>query len=350
MTTALNTTALNNIHFIINNKGVVTTKSTEIAEIFDKQHKNVMQAIDKIECSEEFTGLNFQPSKYIDSSGKVNKCYNLTKDGFAFLAMGFTGKKAAKFKEIYINEFNRMETTLKNQNKEVELSHVRHDPDAYITPYEIATLFDINEGSVLAMATDLRDFSKETPWDAMGVRINTMPDDEHNLYLNLAAFLMLDLGNSLEVRKQKFRVIGAFEDYANARYISEHQDEFEEEAETKESMLDFKNSANRCNRINEKLIADIEWKNNLTDKSKGNIIDIAIDLLDGLLTETNAKTKQKINNIKNLLANHQQYERHINNEMLERLVFLGVHLTSLELSSIATRLDEILKPNGLTIQ
>ncbi|EGD1134269.1 Rha family transcriptional regulator, partial [Escherichia coli] len=39
-------------------------------------------------------------------------CYQITRDGFAFLAMGFTGKRAAQFKEAYINAFNQMEKLL----------------------------------------------------------------------------------------------------------------------------------------------------------------------------------------------------------------------------------------------
>ena len=36
----------------------------------------------------------------------------MTFDGFTFLAMGFTGKRAAQFKEAYIKEFNRMREAL----------------------------------------------------------------------------------------------------------------------------------------------------------------------------------------------------------------------------------------------
>lgn len=39
------------------------------------------------------------------------KCL-MTQDGFAFLAFGYTGKEAARFKEMYINEFNRMRDEL----------------------------------------------------------------------------------------------------------------------------------------------------------------------------------------------------------------------------------------------
>ena len=55
--------------------------------------------------------------------------FNMTKDGFVFLVMGFTGKQAATFKEDYINEFNRMATTLNsnalNTIREVEYLTLR---------------------------------------------------------------------------------------------------------------------------------------------------------------------------------------------------------------------------------
>lgn len=37
----------------------------------------------------------------------------MTKDGFTFLVMGYRGKKAAKFKEMYILRFNEMESFIK---------------------------------------------------------------------------------------------------------------------------------------------------------------------------------------------------------------------------------------------
>lgn len=40
--------------------------------------------------------------------------YYMTRDGFTFLAMGFTGKVAAQFKENYINAFNQMEDILRS--------------------------------------------------------------------------------------------------------------------------------------------------------------------------------------------------------------------------------------------
>ena len=40
-------------------------------------------------------------------------CCQMTRDGFVFLVMGYTGKKAAQFKEFYIKRFNEMEAQIK---------------------------------------------------------------------------------------------------------------------------------------------------------------------------------------------------------------------------------------------
>lgn len=92
--------------------GQPTTTSLAIAERFGKQHKNVLQSIENLECSNEFTELNFQPSAYKDSTGRALPMYHITKDGFMFLAMGFTGKEAAAWKERFITAFNAMERQL----------------------------------------------------------------------------------------------------------------------------------------------------------------------------------------------------------------------------------------------
>jgi Rha family phage regulatory protein len=92
--------------------GTAVTTSLEVAKYFDKQHKNVLQSIKEVDCSEEFGRLNFQPSSYLNQQGKQQPMYHITKDGFIFLTMGFTGQKAAQIKEAYIRAFNRMEAQL----------------------------------------------------------------------------------------------------------------------------------------------------------------------------------------------------------------------------------------------
>lgn len=68
--------------------------SLMVAEKFGKEHKNVLRDIQNLECSQEFTKLNFELSNYKDSTGRKLPMYEMTRDGFTFLAMGFTGKEA----------------------------------------------------------------------------------------------------------------------------------------------------------------------------------------------------------------------------------------------------------------
>lgn len=93
--------------------GVVRVDSLAVAKAFDKDHRNVLRDIDKLECSDEFRALNYEPTTYLSSQGHKKRCYNMTRDGFTFLAMGYTGKKAAAFKEAYIKRFNEMEEFIK---------------------------------------------------------------------------------------------------------------------------------------------------------------------------------------------------------------------------------------------
>ena len=98
----------------VNNNQVVTT-SIQVAEFFQRSHKDVLASIRNLECSSGFRERNFSPSCYYRKNGNVTSkypMYYLTKDGFVILAMGFTGKVAAKFKEAYINAFNEMERKL----------------------------------------------------------------------------------------------------------------------------------------------------------------------------------------------------------------------------------------------
>ena len=96
-------------------KNQTTTTSLNVAEVFGKQHKNVLQSIEALDVPKDFGRLNFQPSSYTNTQGKDQPMYNMTRDGFTILVMGFTGKKAIKFKISYINAFNRMEAEILKQ-------------------------------------------------------------------------------------------------------------------------------------------------------------------------------------------------------------------------------------------
>lgn len=95
--------------------GKLWVDSRDVAAAFGKQHKDVLRDIRNLHCTEDFRGRNFAPFKIKDLTGETTSHVEMTKDGFTFLAMGFTGAKAAAFKEAYIGEFNRMEETLRSR-------------------------------------------------------------------------------------------------------------------------------------------------------------------------------------------------------------------------------------------
>ncbi|ESX96962.1 Rha family transcriptional regulator [Mesorhizobium sp. LNJC403B00] len=86
--------------------------SLAVAERFGKLHKNVLRDVEGIECSEEFYRLNFEPIEYEDNRGRLQPMFRMTRDGFSLLVMGFTGPRAMRWKERYIQAFNMMEAEL----------------------------------------------------------------------------------------------------------------------------------------------------------------------------------------------------------------------------------------------
>jgi len=113
----------------------IKTDSLKVADAFGKNHRDVLRKIEKLKCDSntternialsgdnaltfelvEFTQHNFVTSEYIDSTGRLLPKYEMTKDGWMFLVMGFTGEKAAQIKIAFINAFNAMATLLQNQ-------------------------------------------------------------------------------------------------------------------------------------------------------------------------------------------------------------------------------------------
>ena len=93
--------------------GQITATSLQVAEHFQKRHTNVIRAIRNLEVPDEFNRLNFEPVAYVDEKGERRPMYHITRDGFALLAMGFTGKEAMRWKLAYITTFNAMEAKLR---------------------------------------------------------------------------------------------------------------------------------------------------------------------------------------------------------------------------------------------
>lgn len=89
--------------------GRAFTTSLNISSVFGKRHDNVLRDIERLDCSKEFWLLNFEERNYADQRGKIQRMVEMTRDGFTFLVMGYTGKEAAQFKEAYIRRFNQLE-------------------------------------------------------------------------------------------------------------------------------------------------------------------------------------------------------------------------------------------------
>lgn len=114
-------------------KEQVFTTSLKVAEIFEKEHKNILRDIENL-----ITQMTSKPAPAIESSklsflknidlsvsdmfkkttykveGQTRSypMYLINFDGFTLLAMGFTGQKALMFKLAYIDAFNKMRQIL----------------------------------------------------------------------------------------------------------------------------------------------------------------------------------------------------------------------------------------------
>lgn len=135
----INTININNQKVGFKNKNnQIFCTSIDVAKVFGKRHDLVLRDIENILNDLQEIGtsqglLNFEETYrnteirgFDKVKGKIRKdrCYNLTRDGFSLLAMGFTGKKALQFKIAFINAFNEMEKFLRNEIK---------SPNKYLT-------------------------------------------------------------------------------------------------------------------------------------------------------------------------------------------------------------------------
>lgn len=114
-----------------NEERLITT-SLKIAEKFGKEHAHVLRDIRDMECSDAFRESNFGLSSYKSAQGKTLPMYEVTRDGFTLLAMGYTGKEAMRFKEDYINAFNAMENELKRIYTERQQWQIERDKGVVI--------------------------------------------------------------------------------------------------------------------------------------------------------------------------------------------------------------------------
>lgn len=170
--------------------GSSVTTSLQIAKVFGKNHFDVLRNIRELECSPKFIARNFAVyhyhSKLNENVTRKLPMYYITRDGFTFLAMGFTGKIAAQFKEDYINAFNEMEATIKG---------AAFDEAALLQ--EMKEYFDKRSIDIRRKIADLRQKTKVNPGLCdIPEEINIRP--ELGLRTNIKALMAMTSGAVFE--------------------------------------------------------------------------------------------------------------------------------------------------------
>lgn len=95
--------------------GEPVASSRQIAESFEKNHRDVLRAVDNLKEDVRNFAQMFFETTVPDSYGREQRAYLMNRDGFTLLAMGFTGKAALEWKLKYIAAFNEMEKKLAEQ-------------------------------------------------------------------------------------------------------------------------------------------------------------------------------------------------------------------------------------------
>lgn len=96
-----------------------------MAEHFEKEHRHVLDAIRNLTA--ENSAASFFTLTTYKNRGKEYPMYEMDRDGFSLLAMGFTGEKALRWKLDYIKAFNAMEKELKRIYTERQQWQIERD-------------------------------------------------------------------------------------------------------------------------------------------------------------------------------------------------------------------------------
>lgn len=106
---------MNELVYLKNDEAVCS--SLQVAEKFEKRHADVMRAIDSLIKNDPTQNCVrcFKRGMYTDAKGERRPMYTMNRDGFTFLVMGFTGKKANEWKWQYIKAFNQMERFIREK-------------------------------------------------------------------------------------------------------------------------------------------------------------------------------------------------------------------------------------------
>ena len=92
--------------------------SRTVAEAFGKEHSDVLDEIENLDCSVYFRQLNFQLSEYEDEDGKHCPCYTMTREGFTALVNSYTKEEYKQIRKEFFKRFDKMEAIVNEKLSE----------------------------------------------------------------------------------------------------------------------------------------------------------------------------------------------------------------------------------------
>ncbi len=82
------------------------TTSVMVSEVFGELHRSVMAKIEMLDFSSEFFRQNFNEIQYVNEDWELKTAYEMTRDGFGFISIDFTGREAAEYSSAFIEHFD----------------------------------------------------------------------------------------------------------------------------------------------------------------------------------------------------------------------------------------------------
>jgi len=167
-----------------------TTTSLIVADFFEKRHDNVMRDIKNvIDDLPPDSFLNFEERDYTDDRGKTQPMYQMSRDGFSLLAMGFTGKKALEWKVKFLKAFNQMEGALSGSVVE----HFKSAADIFRQGFELSKSMSNRKGPAAIAANAAA--KEATGLDLLGmmkIRFDDRDYDNMTLFNGMVQLMAAD--------------------------------------------------------------------------------------------------------------------------------------------------------------
>lgn len=189
---------------VYQNNGILVTTSRNVAEVFEKNHRDVLRAIRDLlesleDTSKDWGMRNFAQTPYTNpQNGQTYEEYLITRDGFTLLTMGFTGEKALAFKLAYIQRFNEMERELQQkeeQPKKIDWDQLEREMKIMGDTLDKTGLSPNQKG--LALNRLLKKVTGKDYFAIMGVHLEEPEREEEKLLTPTEIGFELDMSNRM---------------------------------------------------------------------------------------------------------------------------------------------------------